>query len=349
MSPHEYRVRLVGGVFSDGDPRSSGYFRQLAEDLWRRLAPTAMITTTNGGSMETLDILLELERAAPSDSVLWMADVPNVEAKRLPALAAIWRAHGTIVAQSKNNDGGRYTDADLTDRMRASGAEALLELVRSPEGVSGRVHRVTGARGEASTHIPRVADELADILTPSSPVFPLDLIVRRTTDPMSFQGRDLAVATELPMHPHPGAFGVERRHHRHEGVDLYAAERVAVRAMEAGTVVAIEHFTGPQAGSDWWLPTQCVMIEGASGVLNYGEIKPARSLAVGTRVDAGEVVGQVATVLREDKGRPRSMLHLERYVHGTRVPLASWGLGEVQPAQLLDPTGMLLRAARARA
>ncbi len=36
--------------------------------------------------------------------------------------------------------------------------------------------------------------------------------------------------------------------------------------MEAGVVVGVEDFTGPAAGSPWWLPTKAVLVEGASGV-----------------------------------------------------------------------------------
>lgn len=347
---HDYRVRLVGGRFSDGDSRQSGYFRQLADDLSRRLAPRTIAEVHNGGSMAELDAIVDAERAAPSEAVLWMADVPNVEAKRLPLLYLFWHSHGTILVQSKNNDGARYTDAQLTERMRAARAEALLELTRTPAGVQGTIHRATGRRSEGTPRITAVADELARILVPTPLEFPLSQNVQRTFNEMSWKGMDFSVATEIPLlGRHPGSFGAERKHHRHEGVDLYAAERSAVAAMEAGTVVAIERFTGPEAGSPWWLPTDCVMVAGDSGVLNYGEIKPARALKVGDRVAAGEVLGQVAMVLREDKGRPRSMLHVERYVHGTETPLASWALGTEQPAQLLDPTGLLLRAARARA
>lgn len=349
MTPHEYRVRLVGGVFSDGEPRPSGYFRQLADDLSRRLAPQAIAEVHNGGSMADLDAIIDAERASPSSAVLWMADVPNVEAKRLPLIYLIWHSHGTILVQSKNNDGRRYTDAQLVERMRASRAEALLELTRTPAGVQGAVYRAAGGHSERTPKITEVADELARILVPAPLEFPLSQNVRRTVNEMSWQGMDFSIATEIPLHgKHPGSFGVERKHHRHEGVDLYVAERSAVAAMEAGTVVAIERFTGPDAGSPWWLPTDCVMVAGDSGVLNYGEIKPALALKVGDRVEAGEVLGQVAMVLREDKGRPRSMLHFERYVHGTTTPLSAWALDEEQPAQLLDPTGLLIRAARAR-
>lgn len=339
------RIRLVGGVFAADAARPSGYFRQLAKALVGKLSDRAEVLVSNGGSMADLDALLEAEQSRPSNAVLWMADVPNTEAKRLPILAAIWHAHGTLLVQSKNNDGGRYSDRELTGRMHDSGAEALLELYRTDAGVAGRIHLITGECGEPTTRIGDTAASLVRVLVPAPLVFPLRMEAGRTVDSMSFKGLDLTQTTEIPLLPHPGAFGVERRHHRHEGVDLYAAERMCVRAMEAGTVVAIMPFTGPEAGSPWWHTTGCVMVEGGSGVINYGEVRPGHTLAVGGRVDAGALLGQVATVLREDKGRPRSKLHLERYCHGTRSPIPIWPLGKPRPDTLLDPTGLLLRAA----
>jgi murein DD-endopeptidase MepM/ murein hydrolase activator NlpD len=123
-------------------------------------------------------------------------------------------------------------------------------------------------------------------------------------------------------------------------VDLHCAEGTPVYAIEPGVVVAVEDFTGPKAGFPWWLDTQAVLVEGASGVLLYGELRAA--VEVGAVVEAGARVGEVARVLRHDKGRPTSMLHFERYVTGTRASVV-WALGEVQPACLLDPTELLER------
>ena len=110
--------------------------------------------------------------------------------------------------------------------------------------------------------------------------------------------------------------------------------------MEGGTVVAIFPFTGAKAGMDWWLDTECVMVEGESGVILYGEIES--HVQLGRRIHAGETVGKVKRVLRNDKGRPTAMLHLELYMHGTRA-WTTWLRGEEKPAALLDPTGMLNR------
>jgi murein DD-endopeptidase MepM/ murein hydrolase activator NlpD len=141
------------------------------------------------------------------------------------------------------------------------------------------------------------------------------------------------------MAPHPGAFGVVRTHHIHEGVDLYCAAGTPVSAVEAGVVVAVVPFTGPAAGSPWWLDTQAVLVEGESGVVLYGEI--SAETEVGATVDAGQRIGQVVRVLRNDKGRPTAMLHLELHVAGTRNSFG-WPLSGPCPATLQDPTPKLL-------
>lgn len=170
---------------------------------------------------------------------------------------------------------------------------------------------------------------------------PLPLTLVPTSDAQSFAHLP-AAHTGLPLSPHPGAFGCPRKHHVHEGVDLYAPEGTPVRAVEAGEVVKIEPFTGPAAQSPWWQDTLAVFVEGESGVVVYGEITPHPDLATGQRVDAGQILGVVKTVLRHDKGRPCAMLHLELHVPGTREAPA-WETA--RPATLLDPTPFLLDCA----
>jgi murein DD-endopeptidase MepM/ murein hydrolase activator NlpD len=130
-----------------------------------------------------------------------------------------------------------------------------------------------------------------------------------------------------------------RKHDVHLGVDLYAPEGHPVVAMEDGEVVAVVDFTGPDAGCDWWLPTRAVLVEGASGVLLYGEVIEA--VPVGTRVTEGDVVGHVKRVLRHDKGRPTAMLHLELYTSGTRNCCELQERDIPFPDNILDPTPLL--------
>lgn len=157
--------------------------------------------------------------------------------------------------------------------------------------------------------------------------------------------RDLVVAshqTQLPLAPHPGAFGVERKHHTHEGVDLYAPVGTPVFAVEDGVVVAVIPFTGTRAEpptDEFWFDTDAVLVEGPSGVVVYGEITPW--VVEGQPVDCDTQLGTVLRVLKKDKGFPTSMLHLELHTTGTRCAL-DWH--DERPSTLLDPTPFLLEA-----
>ena len=171
---------------------------------------------------------------------------------------------------------------------------------------------------------------------------PIPLRLMTSDDSESF--RDMpAGATALPLAPHPGAYGVQRKNHVHEGIDLYCPHGTPVQAVEAGTVVAIFPFTGLHAGSDWWENTDAVLVEGASGVVVYGEIAPVCTL--GQNVAAGDTLGHVVTVLKKDKGRPMAMLHLELHDHGTRAA-PEWPEMDKKPTTLRDPTPFLKQVAK---
>lgn len=148
---------------------------------------------------------------------------------------------------------------------------------------------------------------------------------------------------DIPQYGHPGAFGMVRKHDVHTGVDLYTEEGSPVYAVEAGEVVAVLPFTGPEAESPWWFPTDAVMVEGASGVVLYGEIGP--KVKVGEEIFPGTLLGHVKRVLRNDKGKPMSMLHLELYVPGTKDAVW-WTPDQPKPTQLLDPTPFLLKVGK---
>jgi murein DD-endopeptidase MepM/ murein hydrolase activator NlpD len=141
----------------------------------------------------------------------------------------------------------------------------------------------------------------------------------------------------LPIDTHCGAFGVQRTHHTHEGVDLYVPVATPIVTVEPGTVVGVVPFTGPRANMPWWLDTWAVLVEGETGVVIYGEIAP--HVKVGQQLAVNELVGVVLRVLRNNKGRPVSMLHLELRLHGSR-DYGGWY--DVRPATLRDPTPHLL-------
>ncbi len=168
---------------------------------------------------------------------------------------------------------------------------------------------------------------------------PLPLQLVPTSDSESFRSMPPGF-TGLPVGEHPGAFSVRRRHHIHEGVDLYCPEGTPVSAVEEGVVLAVMPFTGPRAGLPWWLDTDVVLVEGPSGVVAYGELIP--QVRVGAKVCAGELIGHVTRVLRNDKGRPTSMLHLELHSRGASR-CSDWSLDSPRPHTLRDPTPHLLR------
>jgi murein DD-endopeptidase MepM/ murein hydrolase activator NlpD len=146
----------------------------------------------------------------------------------------------------------------------------------------------------------------------------------------------------IPLAPHPGSFAFVRKHHIHEGVDLYCPEGTPVTAVEDGTVVAVLPFTGAKASSSYWSDTDAVLVEGRTGVVVYGEI--STTLTVGQMIKAKNLIGCVKTVLIHDKGRPMAMLHLELHKHGTR-DAPEWPRRGERPNTLLDPTWFLLNAA----
>lgn len=140
-----------------------------------------------------------------------------------------------------------------------------------------------------------------------------------------------------------GEFGAVRKHHTHEGVDLYCNNNDNVYAVEEGIVVGYYWFTGEQSNppSPWWNDTEVVLIEGDTGVVAYGEISVLPSIKqIGMRVERGQYIGNVVTVLKKDKGRPMSMLHLELYEKGIRKT-GNWDHGLPKPEGLKDPSKYL--------
>ncbi len=153
----------------------------------------------------------------------------------------------------------------------------------------------------------------------------------------------LAKATLLP--DELGSFAAVRKNHTHEGIDLYGEPKEDVYAVEDGVVVGIQWFTGAKVDkpSPWWNDTQGVLIEGESGVVVYGEILAMENIKIGDIVYRGQKVGELETVLKKDKGRPMTMLHLELYEHGVERA-GEWDHGLPKPEGLLDPTELIEEA-----
>jgi murein DD-endopeptidase MepM/ murein hydrolase activator NlpD len=150
---------------------------------------------------------------------------------------------------------------------------------------------------------------------------------------------DFPVTIPLATDQHPGSFGLVRKNHIHEGVDLYCPVAAKFYAMVSGVVVSvIQHFAGPKAGSPPWFHTGAVMIHDDSGSWLYGEINRNPDLKVGSYVKEGDLIGHVAQIITKNRRKGMSMLHVERYISGVTSPVKQWHLNEPQPLTLVDPT-----------
>lgn len=136
--------------------------------------------------------------------------------------------------------------------------------------------------------------------------------------------------------PQEASFGFKRKFDIHTGIDLYCSPKEPVYAIEDGIIMKIDWFTGQFVGSGWWNDTQYLGILGKSGYIIYGEILVNPNLKIGDTVKSGEFCGNVETVLKKDKGRPMSMLHIELYSEFIDDPLV-WNLNENQDKRLLNP------------
>lgn len=64
---------------------------------------------------------------------------------------------------------------------------------------------------------------------------------------------------------------------------------------------------------------------------------------VGDKVRAGQEIGQIKKVLKQDKGLPMSMLHIELYEKGYRGDWAIWKLGDSKIPELKSIEPLLLK------
>lgn len=124
-------------------------------------------------------------------------------------------------------------------------------------------------------------------------------------------------ATGIPIQPHVGSYGIQRKFDIHTGIDLYCPENTSVHAVESGTVIDVGIFTGESVNSPWWLETSYITIEGPSGIVLYGEVDPL--VKISDNIQAGQKIATIKRVLRNDKGRPTSMLHLELFQNNINV------------------------------
>lgn len=139
---------------------------------------------------------------------------------------------------------------------------------------------------------------------------------------------------------HVNGFGGKRRNGFNTGIDLLCDAYQPVASVEAGTIVAIVNFSKKGKTKPWINTSRALLIEGDSGVVCYGNVKPNSKLKVGSFVSKGQVVGKVIPIYKNKKNRV-CKLKLEWYTHGTRRR-SSWNFNKDIPGNLLNPTHMLL-------
>lgn len=143
----------------------------------------------------------------------------------------------------------------------------------------------------------------------------------------------------IPYNGHPGYFASKRKYDIHIGIDLYCNDGDPVYALYDGEITLIEAFTGKFASppSPWWNNTYSVTIYDGKGYILYGEIIPSSNIHVGKYIKSGDQIGTIKQVLKINKGRPTSMLHLELYSSNISESYI-WNLNTNKPEHLHDPT-----------
>lgn len=147
---------------------------------------------------------------------------------------------------------------------------------------------------------------------------------------------------QLPTDTEPGRFGAVRKHDVHTGIDLYCKDGEPVYAIEDGVIKNHGRFTGASLGFPWWNETDCICIQGDYGIILYGELTiNTRIFRDKNTVKEGELLGWIKQVLKVDKGRPMSMLHIELYNKNYIDKWVEWTLGQDRPVGLEDITPVL--------
>lgn len=146
----------------------------------------------------------------------------------------------------------------------------------------------------------------------------------------------------IPESNVPGGFGFVRKYDIHTGIDLYCEKNDKVYSITNGLVTNIIKFTGFDE-SPWWNDTYAIMVYSSEldKTLLYGELKPIEGLSIGDFVTENQLLGNVLTVLKKDKGKnPPNMLHFELY-NGYQTQAVWWQYNQKKPNNLLNPYHLL--------
>lgn len=152
--------------------------------------------------------------------------------------------------------------------------------------------------------------------------------------------------SEIPLgNSHPGAFGFIRVNHIHEGIDVYLPEGTEVLSPLSGYCLGIIKFTGESVGSPWWNETEAIIIDGGDELWLFGELVISDKVRVGDWINEGDLIGCVTCVLKKDKGRPKSMVHIQCHEKNTGETQwrEAWNINEKKPWHLKNPTEQVIQ------
>lgn len=332
-------------------------------DSAHNFCPSAAVNVISNGNLkiETPDQTLHINESAWCDVMIILPATANTIAKIANGIADNFLT-STFLALPKNKT--RIICPAMNTNMweNTITQKNLLELkgrgCKIIDPVSGLLACNDVGMGKlAPTR--KLIPQIIGIINPLPTwLFPINFKYRGTTiDSYSFLDYDWNKETEINLFPHVGSFGVRRRHDIHKGIDIYANVGTPVYAVEDGKVVDVCPFTGPSAGFDFWEDTIGVYVEGKSGIVVYGELEKT-DLKIGDSVYNGRdierirsfslqykrtQIGTVGKVLKKNKGRPMSMLHIELHKHG-HIHVGQWQIGKDAPDGIIDPTPYLIKS-----
>jgi murein DD-endopeptidase MepM/ murein hydrolase activator NlpD len=165
----------------------------------------------------------------------------------------------------------------------------------------------------------------------------------KTPPPLSaFRSFPLHRRPAFDWHSHPRHFGTTRSSGRkHAGCDLYAPQGTPVLAVADGKIIGFGRFT---VLKDFPELVSAIEVEHEGGwITRYCEVgnELAGALKVGSRVTAGEVIGEIGHLM-DRLPILSDMLHFELYGGWETGPLSRPNVGEFhRRADLLDPTSYL--------
>lgn len=151
----------------------------------------------------------------------------------------------------------------------------------------------------------------------------------------------------FPSEKHPGCFGFKRKHHYHEGIDFYVPLGHRIYSGWDGQIVSVFQLTGAAVGSDWWEDSWACMIQSDSYYWMLGELSFETIIVhPGENIRKGQFIGCVGKVLKKDKGRPQTMLHLQCHTLNSQQDdwAALWSDYKQKPNGLIDPTVCLMQS-----